>query len=166
MHDQPKPPMLDLRKSLKKPMKWALEVGLFSALAVQFLPNYYKSEARYLPVDSKGLGGNLGGLASAAAAFGVNVPGGDSSDANFVDILNSRSLKEYLLQSEFQYHIRSWRFGPERVVHGTLYDFIDEKNKSKALKKLDKYYSASRDIKSKITSVMAETRSPDLSQLD
>jgi uncharacterized protein involved in exopolysaccharide biosynthesis len=116
-------------------------------------------------VDSKGLGGNLGGLASAAAAFGVNVPGGDSSDANFVDILNSRSLKEYLLQSEFQYHIRSWRFGPERVVHGTLYDFIDEKNKSKALKKLDKYYSASRDIKSKITSVMAETRSPDLSQL-
>src|ERR1035438_2190010 len=132
MHDQPKPPMLDLRKSLKKPMKWALEVGLFSALAVQFLPNYYKSEARYLPVDSKGLGGNLGGLASAAAAFGVNVPGGDSSDANFVDILNSRSLKEQLHSTEFQFHRRSWRFGPERLEKTTLYDYVDEANKNKA----------------------------------
>jgi uncharacterized protein involved in exopolysaccharide biosynthesis len=165
MHEQPDLPPLDLKGSLKKPIQWALAAGLLTALVVLFLPNEYKSEARLLPVESKGLGGNLGGLASAAAAFGVNVPGGDSSDANFVDILNSRSLKEQLLQTEFQFHRRSWRFGAERLEKATLYDYVDEENKSKALKKLDKLYSASRDLKSKIISVTAETRSPELSQL-
>jgi uncharacterized protein involved in exopolysaccharide biosynthesis len=130
-----------------------------------FLPNYYRSEARLLPVESKGIGGNLGGLASAAAAFGVSVPGGDSSDANFVDVLNSRWLKEQLLQTEFQYHARSWRFGAERVEKGTLYDYLEAKNLDRAVKGLGSVLSASRDLKSKVISISAETRSPDLSQL-
>src|SRR5664279_5345795 len=101
-------PDLDLIASLKKPLQWALAAGLLTTLVTLFMPNYYKSEARLLPVEAKGIGGNLGGLASAAAAFGVSVPGGDSSDANFVDILNSRSLREQLLKTEFQYHARPW----------------------------------------------------------
>jgi uncharacterized protein involved in exopolysaccharide biosynthesis len=165
MHEQPEFPKLDLKDSLKKPVRWALAVGLLTALVVVLLPNEYKSEARLLPVESKGLGGNLGGLASAAAAFGVNMPGGDSSDANFVDILNSRSLKEQLLSTEFQYHRKSWQFGPEQFEKTNLYGYLDEMNKSKALKKLDKLYSASRDTKSKVISITAETRSPELSQL-
>jgi len=158
-------PALDLKASLKKPILWALAAGVLTALVTLLLPNYYASEARLLPVESKSLGGNLGGLASAAAAFGVSVPGGDGNDANFVDILNSRSLKEQLLQTEFQYHLRSWRFGTERVVKGNLYDYLEESNRSKALKKLDKAYSASRDFKTKVISITAETRSAELSQL-
>ena len=165
MSDSSSAPPLDLIASLKKPILWAFAAGLLAAIVTLFLPNYYMSDARLLPVESKALGGNLGGLASAAAAFGVSVPGGDGNDANFVDILNSRSLKEQLLQTEFLFHARSWRFGAEKVEKRTLYDYLDEKNKSRALRELDKVFSASRDLKSKIIFITAETKSPELSQL-
>ena len=157
-------PVLDLKSSLKMPVQWALAAGLLTAVIVLFLPNYYRSEARLLPVESKGLGGSLGGLATAAAAFGVSVPGGEGNDANFVDILNSRSLKEQLLQTEFQYHVRSWRFGAEHLERGTLYAYVDEKNMDRAVKKVGEILSASRDLKSKVITLGAETKSPELSQ--
>ena len=157
-------PTLDLKASLKKPLQWALAAGLLTAVVTLFMPNYYRSEARLLPVESKGLGGNLGGLATAAAAFGVSVPGGDGNDANFVDILNSRWLREQILQSEFQHHERSWRFGPDRMEKGTFFTYLDEKNMDRAVKKLGEILSASRDLKSKVITLGAETRSPELSQ--
>ena len=165
MPQPPEAPVLDLKASLKKPIQWALAAGLLTALVTLFMPNYYRSEARLLPVESKGIGGNLGGLASAAAAFGVSVPGGDSSDANFVDVLNSRWLKEQLLRTEFQYHARSWRFGAERAEKSTLYDYLEAKNMDRAVKELGTILSASRDLKSKVIAISAETRSPELSQL-
>ena len=165
MSDITVPPTLDLKASLRKPLQWAFAAGLLTAVITLFLPNYYKSEARLLPVESKGIGGNLGGLASAAAAFGVSVPGGDSSDANFVDVLNSRWLKEQLLRTEFQYHTRSWRFGAERLETGTLYAYVDEKNMDRAVKELGSVLSAARDLKSKVITLSAETQSPELSQL-
>ncbi len=159
----PESPVLDLKASLKRPLQWALAAGVFAALIALFMPNYYRSEARLLPVESKGLGGNLGGLASAAAAFGVSVPGAEGNDANFVDILNSRWLREQLLQSEFQYPMRTWRFGSERVVKGTLSVYLEAKNTDMALQALGKVLSSSRDLKSKVISISAETRSPELS---
>jgi uncharacterized protein involved in exopolysaccharide biosynthesis len=158
-------PTLDLKASLKKPLQWALAAGLLTAIVTLFMPNYYRSEARLLPVESKGLSGNLGGLASAAAAFGVSVPGGDSSDANFVDVLNSRWLKEQLLQTEFQYHIRSWRFGAERIEKGTLYGYLKAENMDRAVLGINAVLIVSRDLKSKVISITAETKSPELSQL-
>lgn len=165
MSESTAPLRLDLKASLKKPLQWALTAGLVTAAISIFMPNYYRSEARLLPVESKGVGGNLGGLASAAAAFGVSVPGGDSSDANFVDVLNSRWLKEQLLQTEFQYHMRSWRFGAQRVQKGTIYDYLESKNIDRAVWELGKVMSASRDLKSKVISIAVETKSPELSQL-
>lgn len=158
-------PVLELKASLKKPLQWALTAGLLTAAVTLFMPNYYRSEAKLLPVESKGLSGNLGGLASAAAALGVSVPGGDSSDANFVDVLSSRWLKEQLLLTEFQYHARSWRFGLERAEKRTLYDYLDAKNMDRAVKELGTILSSSRDLKSKVISISAETCSPELSQL-
>ena len=165
MPQPPEAPALDLKASLKKPLLWAFAAGLLTAGVTLFMPNYYRSEARLLPVESKGIGGNLGGLASAAAAFGVSVPGGDSSDANFVDVLNSRWLKEQLLRTEFQYHVRAWRFGAERVETGTLYAYVDEKNMDRAVKEMGSIVSAARDLKSKVITLSAETKSPELSQL-
>jgi len=156
---------LDLKASLKRPIQWGLAVGLITALITIFMPNYYRSEAQLLPGESKGLGGNLGGLASAAAAFGVSVPGGDSNDANFVDVLNSRSMKEQLLKSEFHYHVRPWRFGQEQPKIGTLYDYLHPSNMDSAVRSVGNVFSASRDIKSKVISISAETRSPELSQM-
>lgn len=163
MSQSPEPPELNLLASLKKPLQWAFATGLLTAAVTLFMPNYYRSEARLLPVESKGLGGNLGGLASAAAAFGV--PGGDSNDANFVDVLNSRWLKEELLRTPFQYHARAWRFGADRPVQGTLYDYLEAKNMDRAVKELGTVLSASRDLKSKVIAISAETKSPELSQL-
>jgi uncharacterized protein involved in exopolysaccharide biosynthesis len=164
MSQSPEAPALDLKISLKRPLKWALAAGLLTALVMLFIPNYYRSEVKLLPVESKGVGGNLGSLASAAAAFGVSVPSSDGSDANFVDVLNSRWLKEQLLQTKFEYHVRSWRFGAEKLVSSTLYDYVDEKNMDRALRSLDRILSSSRDLKSKILLLSAETRSPELSQ--
>ena len=155
---------MNLFASLKKPFLLAFAAGLLTALATLFMPNYYQSEARFLPVESGGNGGNLAGLASTAAAFGVSVAGGDSRDANFIDVLNSRWLKEQLLQTEFQYHTRSWPFGVERVEKGTLNDYLGAKNLDRAVKGLGSVLSASRDPKSKVISISAETRSPELSQ--
>ena len=164
MSDTSAPPVLNLIPSLKKPALWAFASGLLMALYSLSIPNFYKSEARLLPVESKG-SGNLGGLASAAAAFGVSVPGGDSTDANFVDILNSRWLREQLLQTEFHYHMRSWRFGAERAERQTLYDYLHASNMDQALSGVGAILSASRDLKSKVISISAETKSPELSQL-
>lgn len=157
------PPVLDFKASLKRPLKMALAVGVATALITLFLPNYYRSEARLLPVDAKGAGG-LGNLAAAAAAFGVSVPGGEGTDANFVDVVNSRWLREQLIRTEFQYHLQSWRFGADQPRKGTLYDYLDEKNMDRALKELRKVLTASRDLKSKIITISAETKSPELSQ--
>ena len=165
MSNSPEAPTLDLLASLKRPLQWAIAAGLLMAAAALFMPNYYRSEARLLPVESKGVGGNLGGLASAAAAFGVSVPGGDSGDANFVDVLNSRWLREQLLNTEFKYHARSWLLGSEKAHKKTLYDYLEAKNLDRALKELGVMLSASRDLKSKVISISAETTSPELSQM-
>lgn len=154
---------LDWKASLKRPLQWGLLAAVLTALVVIFIPNQYRSEARLLPVESKSMGG-LGNLAAAAAAFGVAVPGGEGGDANFVDILNSRSLREELLKTPFEYPLRSWRFGTPQPVKGTLYDYLDEANMDRAVKKLGLMLSISRDLKSKVITLSAETKSPELSQ--
>lgn len=159
-----KPPFLDHLASLKKPLLWAFTAGLLMAIWSLSLPDFYRSEARLLPVESKGAGG-LGNLASAAAAFGVSVPVGDSSDANFVDVINSRWLREQLLRTEFHYHSRTWRFGADRAESGTLFDYLHASNMDRAVQGLGRILTASRDPKSKVIIISAETTSPDLSQL-
>ena len=117
-----------------------------------------------LPVDTRALGGGLSGLSAAAAAFGLNMPGGEGSDANFVDILFSRSLRESLLKTQYKFHVRSWRFGAEREHQETLYAFLRQQNMDRAVIRLAGTFTASRDLKTKVLTITAETRSPELSQ--
>jgi len=156
---------LNLKASLKQPVRWGVILGFISALYTISLPNYYKSEARMLPIESKSLNGSLGGLANAAAAFGINVPNGESSDTNFVDVINSRWLREQLLRTEFHYHVRAWRFGNDRNVTGTLYDYLHAPNLDAAIRGSGEVLVVSRDLKSRIISITAESTSPELSQL-
>jgi len=148
----------------KRPFQIGSAAALLVASVSIFFPNYYKSEARVLPVEAKGASGGLGNLSAAAAAFGVSVPGGDGNDANFVDILNSRTLKEKLLQSEFTFKANSWRFGPEHDLRQTLGSYLREPNLDKSLGKLNEMLGATRDLKSKVITISAETESPTLSQ--
>lgn len=150
---------------LKRPLQIGFAAAVVTALVSLFLPNYYRSEARILPVEAKGISGGLGNLASAAAAFGVSVPGGDSVDANFVDILQSRWLREKLLNSKFKFKVRSWRFGVDRERHETLYAYLKAENVDRALKQMASMVSASKDLKSKVILLAVDTKSPELSQL-
>jgi len=136
---------------------------MVAAIVSMFMPNYYRSEARILPADSKGVGG-LGQLAQAAAAFGVGLPSQDSGDANFVDILNSRSIREDLLRAEYQFRVKRWKFGPETEHKETLYDYLDFPNMDRAIKEVGTLVVAFRDPKTKVISLTAETKSPSLSQ--
>ena len=149
--------------NIKTPARLAILAGGLTFFVVLFSPNQYRSEARLLPIESKPAGG-LGGLASAAAAFGVTLPGGEGSDANFTDILGSRWLREQVLQSEFTYHARRWRFGTEHLETKRLFTVLGANTPDQGLKALDGVITATRDSKSKIISITAETISPELSQ--
>lgn len=150
-------------EGLKRPLQTGFAAGVLVALGTLLLPNQYRSEARILPVETKSMGG-AGNLAAAAAAFGVGVPGSEGADANFVDILNSRWIRESLLKCEFTFKLRTWRFGAEQTRTQTLYDYLAAKNMDQAVKSMGAICSASRDLKSKVLTLSVETRSPELSQ--
>jgi uncharacterized protein involved in exopolysaccharide biosynthesis len=126
------------------------------------MPNFYKSEIKILPDDSKSQG--VGNLAAAAAAFGVSVPGGDSADSNFVEILLSRWMAERLLESEFKFKAKTWRFGAEKEHLETLSAFLHSGNPDRELGAVRQMLSVSRDLKSKVITLSVETISPTLSQ--
>jgi len=161
----PKNVHLDLKP---KAIKRSLLIGFLAAVLVGlisiFLPNYFCSEVKILPIDSKASGG-MGQLSAAAAAMGVSVPTMDSGDANFMDILKSRTVLEDVLMTRYQFQIRSWRFGRTRNCDQTLFDYLKCKNLDRAVQKMYGVISATKDLKSKIITLQVETRSPELSQL-
>ena len=147
-----------------RPLAYGLVAAVLTAVFSLSMPNYYRSEARILPVDTKGNGGGLGNLAVAAAAFGVGFPGENGSDGNYPDILASRWLREQLLNTEFHFHYRTGRLGPEREVTETLYQHLQVKNMDRGIAAMAQILTCSRDMKSRVLSISAETRSPELSQ--
>ena len=124
----------------------------------------YTSEVRILPVDNKPSGGGLGNLAAAAAAFGLSIPGGDGSDANFTDILASRWLREKLLKTEFQFQARTWRFGPEENRKESLIAFLKARTIDGGLRRLRPMLTVARDQRSKLLTIDCDSISPGLSQ--
>lgn len=147
---------------IKRPLQIGFTAAVLTAILTVFMPNSYMSEAKVLPADTKSTG--LGGLAAAAAAFGVVVPGSDGADANFVDILQSRWMAEQLLDTPFTFRERAWRFGPEKEQTMLLSTYLKETSRDRAVKKVRETLVASRDRLSKIITISAETRSPSLSQ--
>jgi hypothetical protein len=146
---------------LRRPLQVGLAAGLLTALYTLSLPNQYKSEARILPADSRSGGGMA---AAAAAAVGVTIPGQESPDAAYVDILNSRSLREALLNTPFTFKVRTWYFGAEQDRQQTLYDYLEKKNMDRAVAALKQRISITRDLKTKLLTFAVETESPQLSQ--
>ena len=151
-------------RELKRPVQIGLVAGFLVALYTLKLVNHYKSEVVILPVESRSSGGNLGNLAAAAAAFGVSVPGGEGSDTNFVEILQSRTLGEKLLRTEFSYSTKTWYLGTERSYKKTLYEYLHAKNMDQAVKKLGEVVAINRDAKTRVLSILVDTTSPELSQ--
>lgn len=149
-------------KGLHSPMKAGLWAGGLVAIYTLSLPNQFKSEARVLPAEVRGSGGGM--AASAAASAGLSLPGSDGPDAIYMDILNSRSLREALLETKFSFKIRGWYFGSEQIKSQTLYDYIKKGNMDRAVKSLRDRITVVRDLKTKLVTITVETTSEDLSQ--
>lgn len=156
--------MTEWAPRLKRSLVCGVVASVGFGLLSLFMPNYYVSNARLLPVEARGGMGGLGSLASAAAAFGLNVPGGEGSDANFQDILESRSIGEQLLTKTYSYRQRSWYFGSGKTKTTTLQAYFRSKNLDKGMEDLGRHLSVNRDVKSKVITVSMETKSPELSQ--
>jgi len=123
--------------NIKLPLKSAIAAGLLAALISLLMPNYYKSEVQLLPGDA-GSSPGAAGITAAAAALGVNLGTTGSNDSNFSDILKSRWLEEKLLNSEFTYSQKIWRFGSERKYKNTLFNYLQQPNMDKAVKNLER----------------------------
>lgn len=149
--------------TFRYPVWVSLSVAVVVSLYSLTYPNKYTSESRILPVEARA-SNVLGGAAATAAALGIVVSGQEGSDGNFVDILNSRWIREELLNSKFKFSYRRSRFGAMHTYEGTLYGFLKAPTMDIALRNLAPMYSASRDLKTKIFTIRAETVSPELSQ--
>jgi uncharacterized protein involved in exopolysaccharide biosynthesis len=137
-----------------------LTCGFIALLWTITLPNQYRSESRILPADQRA----SGGFAATAATLGVSVPGQESPDAGLVDILNSRSLREALLQTRFSFRVRTWYFGGYEQREQSLYEYLKVKNIDRAVGALKKRLFVVRDIKTKLITITVDTESPELSQ--
>lgn len=139
---------------------------VFAVLALgitSLIPNAYLSEAKILPADARGMSSLNGGLAAAAAAVGVNIPGQDSADVAYVDILNSRWLQEKVLLDTYEFQIPGKWFRSASVRKERLIDYLECTNVDRAVLSLRRHLAVTRDIKSKLLTITFETTSPDLS---
>lgn len=162
------PPGLQARlkplwERLRRPLKAGFLAALATALVTLALPNQYTSEARILPADQRA-GGGLGMAAAAAAAVGVMIPGQDSPDAAYVDILNSYTLRKELLETPFQFTVRTWYFGRPQARSQTLYAYLGKSNLDRAMRALKERITITRDFKTKLLTIAVQTESPELSQ--
>ena len=127
------------------------------------MPNRFASVGKILPVESKSLGG-LGGVMESAGMLGLRISGQEGTDSSALDVLNSRWLGEKLLTTNFTYKLK--RFGHSGFIEkrGTLFDYLRAKNIDSALLGLNSVLTTSRDQKTRLLSIIAETKSPELSQ--
>lgn len=139
-------------------------VAMIVAPLTLILPNRYISTAHILPVDTKGLNPGLSTIVAAAAAVGVNNLGLEGADSSLIDVLSSRSIKEQLLLSSFTYQERSWRFATPITRTTNFLSYLNVKNIDSAIIAMDGNVKVSRDLKTRLLTITAETTSPELSQ--
>ena len=148
----------------KYAMTIALTLAAATALFSLTLPNTFRSSMKIMPMDTRGGGGGAG-LSAAAAALGMPLPGQDGIETNYVDIINSRSMAEFLLSKKYKFTIKKRYLSKPQDLDCTLETYLRiPDNPDRAVAKVKEMIGASRDPKSRILSVTAETPSPELSQ--
>ncbi len=155
--------LLALKAKFRVPLAVAAAFALATALGSLFVKNQYTSEAKILLLDQRGTG-SLGGIAAAAANLGLGGTGQEGSDAAYVDILNSRTIRETLLTTTYTFHERPWMFGALRTRQESLQSYIGARTLDRALLSLRQRIFISRDPKTRTILLAVETTSADLSQ--
>ena len=131
------------------------------------IPNRYESEAKVIPQLLSGDTGTAGALSAAAAVLGVSIGAGPSDPGSiYVDVIQSRWMVDKLLNTQFQFTVKTWLFGKVETRRQTLFEYINLDNRDKAAQEVqDKVLAVDRDLKSGTIHISATTRSPQLSQL-
>lgn len=154
------------RASLRRPALHALAAGVLAAAGALALPNRYRSEARILSDTGHSGGGSSLRTGVWAPTAPPEVAGNREEGPTIIyaDILKSRRLAEQLLLRTYKYRCRSWRWGPEQALRGTLLEYLGAASVDRALGPLKALLVVQRDLKSGLLTISAETRSPGLSQ--
>ncbi len=152
---------VETARKLKVPLRNGAIAAVAMAGISLFIPNQYKAEARVLPGDKGGIA--LGGMAAAAAAMGVAVPGGEGADASFADIVKSRWMKKKLLDETYEFRTKSFYFGSWKAQKMRLYDFFQAKSMDRAVGAMNGVLKVNKDLKTGLLTISAETVSPELS---
>ncbi len=125
---------------------------VLSILAALFLPVKFRADCTILPTGSMDSRQQLSSaLSTMNINLNLNVP--TNSSFYFPVILNSRKIREKLLQSEFP--------GGEETA--TLEEILGGTNREETLNKLSGIFSASRDKKTGVVTLKAVTGNPELS---
>jgi len=157
-------PHLNLPR-IPRPVVLGLAAGLAAAGGSLFLPDSFRSEARILS-DAGSHEPPPGRTGVWAPSAPPELPGSreDGPTVIYADILGSARMASRLLFAEYAYPCRSWRFGPERPVRGTLLDYLGAANQDRAMGAFRRLLSVDRNPKSGLLTIGAETRSPELSR--
>ncbi len=154
-----------LPSGLRKPLAHALLAGIAAACAAMLMQDVFTCEARILP-DS-GHGSNPGRTGVWAPSAPPVTPGTreDGPTVIYAEILASRRLASRLLESDYAYPCRTWRFGKASAVHGTLLAYLDAPDVDRAMGSFRRLFTVERNPKSGLLTLAAATRSPELSRL-
>lgn len=161
--------MLPFRRLLISDLLYPALIGLAAGLAAVVYtlaqPNVFRSTARILAADQRTSAGGFGNLAAAAAAVGVSVPGQETADAAYVDILNSEWMRTQLLTTTFAFQVPGGPFRRPIQVHQPLQEFLKAVTPEAGIRALRSRITITRDLKTRLITLSAETVSPELSRL-
>ena len=153
--------LLMMLRAFRRPVLFGVAAASISIVWTLTVPNRYRSESKVLAADARS---NGGGLSAAALAVGVSIPGQESADSAYVDILTSRWVSERILGTCYRFHLKSWYFGKDMIREQTFYTYLGAKNPDQAHRLFLRHVIVNRDMKTKLLSISAETTSPELSQ--
>jgi uncharacterized protein involved in exopolysaccharide biosynthesis len=148
----------------RRPFGMALLAGVAAGALTALIPDTFRSEARIL--QDAGRGATYGTQGVWAPSAPPVVPGTreDGATVVYAEILKSRSLTEKVLQSEYSYEKRGWRFGSPVRVQGTLLGYLNAPDTDRAQGGFRRLLAVERNPKSGLLTLAAETHSPELSQ--
>lgn len=146
-------------------LKAGLVAALLAAMGTLFMTNKYTSVATLLPQPRLRSNGLAMGLSMLGISGGAGLDAfGDQQGFRELNILDSRWMATRLLQPKYVFGYRSWYLGSRKQVETNLYDFLEAKDMDQAVKILNKWVDASRDLKSGLITLKVQAPSPELAQ--
>jgi hypothetical protein len=149
----------------RRPLLAGLALAALVGGGSLLFPNTYLSEVVIFPKGPAA--GPLAALANTVAMFAGGGLGQLDEDAHYVDLVKSRWVAERLLDSEYEFVYRSWRFGRPQARRETLNRFLEvatPEDREDAIATVQEWVGGVKDVKSGLLRISAEAPSQELAQ--